>query len=333
MGGILGNIYESSSELLQKRTLASSLITGLIPGSGCEFRTNVGDDTLVDVDTGKILLVDFSDIDNPSMSELTVLEQTGLSHPAGQASRIDVNSSGIVQINILTGQMTQTEKINGNTQIGIIGHIPSASITDEFVTISAIAGTSPVSNAQMYGSGIHRTAGLDLTFAETDLGFGRAAGSYFDPLAPNFFFTPKDPHNVSLTAISPLTFVLSFRDGAGGFTFTALTTQLNVIEFDDGDGTLGNLTGMQAQNFRIYEAKTKTSTFLIVTHGQTQFPNVDDAAAAVNSEADVMNPQTFGSAFRGTISCGRGVTNLNSAIDSGAAIYSPPIDTQITTKP
>lgn len=304
------------------KVVNASLITSL--AKGCEVTIN-GDTTKLDIAVGSIYITDHTDKVQASGSLISVAAVT-IAITASEVQRVQITSGGVVQVVPFTGNLTLKEKINGLVQIAVVSSLNLVDADGVAVTISALYGSSVDSTAALFAAGTKVLSG-GILILNTDLTMDRVATTQFDCFAPNFYTDAKNAYEVTFSEELVFSFGGAYQDGSGGTTLVAPGTSLNVTKVDDGSGTLDDLSGNEAQNFRVYEIGFVGEQRFIIEHGQTTHANLAAAVNAAESDSEVHNTSIFaiGTIFRGYISCPRAATNLLTD-----AVYTKPRTRDVT---
>jgi hypothetical protein len=89
----------------------------------------------------------------------------------------------------------------------------------------------------------------------------------------------KISHNAFNTSTGDV-FRYCYRNGSGGWTYTTGNTQISNSQYDNGTGTLHNLSGQNYGVFWVYMMNNEPSS-LLVQYGQNNYSNVAAAQAAL----------------------------------------------------
>ena len=174
--------------------------------------------------------------------------------------------------------------------------------------------TSIVQPVQQYGAQIwdiwrslgYIKSGLALNAASTNLTIAISAGEVYTA-GINFYTDPLSPHEIVISARSPVTFRHVLQDG----TQSSDATALDVGNYDDG-GTITAISGAgsRATIFTVYEFPGSANVRIF--YGQTIYNNVDEAFQALQSgEYSPTVPASYDNAIRlGWIIAEKGAVNL-----------------------
>lgn len=318
---------------------AASLITGVVIGG--DFRANAGDDSKLDLDAITI----YDPNQPPAQRIFTIPEQLAVTPPAGVVIRITATKAAGYILESFTGHLTETEKIDGKVQTGIFTKLNGTNIDNEFVTVSAVYGSTKANNADIFGKGIVLLDGLDIIL-NSDLTFGAEAGSFFDPLAPSFHSTPKEPYNAlqaAVTAFGVDANTTMFRQwyGNAGETNPKISGFISTVDpsvYDDPtiaptDGApSGSMSGQDSQNISIHLAKSKTGIRCGIDYDRINYSaplTFDDAKAAATVQSFDHGVNVLGTRFSGNISVKFGTTDLS---DTANAVWTHPQGSLVTTR-
>lgn len=105
----------------------------------------------------------------------------------------------------------------------------------------------------------------------------RTAGSAFRASA-NYVNSLIAPNTRASSAIDPVEFSYIYQDGVGGTTTTAQRTEIDPTKYDDGSGTLQNVSNNDWTIQQIY--LSPTTDFVAVGYGQEVWNNFTDAEDA-----------------------------------------------------
>lgn len=308
----------ASRTRLMETMFARGLISSRV--QGIDFRMD--SDETIEVDSGEIFV---SDPTNQNFKFQKVNGGSGITHPSGVASRIDILANGSIDVISFTGQMTELEKVQGKVQIGVIGHANLTDIDSEFTTISALFGMSIPGNQDMFANGIRSVSGLELVL-NADLTFGAKAGVFIDPLAPEIFNCPEQPYRNATIAVSQFGVDVNtqmFRSwfgnaGIGGFRLngTPIST-VDAAVWDDpivvpgvGSAPTEVLSGLESQNISVHIAQSKTGQSVILQYGRIKYPKIADAVIGAQLQIRDNIPVVKGTRFAGLISLWRGATDM-----------------------
>lgn len=159
--------------------------------------------------------------------------------------------------------------------------------------------------------GIFKVNGLTFAGIPASLSLSRSQGVLFDR-GNNWKNTEKDPHQISISAQSPLTFKRVTQTAINATNFTTL----DVGNYDLA-GTVTAIIGSnnQAQNMRVYQWGTGT---VYVQYGQIIYPSLSQAVSALPTESFVTNavitPQD--AVLVCSISVTKGATSLTNSSDA-----------------
>ncbi len=140
-----------------------------------------------------------------------------------------------------------------------------------------------------------RHPGLQLHEFMRNIGFLNGFGNVFSPVAGltfqksfgkiiypgiNYINDPKNPNELSLPALNPVTFQYRYRDGTNGVTGTNLIPG----EYDDGSGAL-NPGLVSNNNYSIQRVFSFTSNSVKIQPGQDTYSTMSAAVAALSTGA------------------------------------------------
>lgn len=190
--------------------------------------------------------------------------------------------------------------------IVLVQPLPSMVIdaTQTLRDLLSVFGTLNVSGNEISANGanlkIDVTAGVQL----------RAGAGYADTEAgrKNINFAPQD-------ARTQATFQYVYRDGSGGYTYSADATDIDPDAYDDGTGVL---SGVPANRWSVQRVWGFTSGNLRVAYDQATYATETAALASLTSATFVYDPSLDQGALIGFIIVRGGASDLS---DAGDALF------------
>lgn len=145
-----------------------------------------------------------------------------------------------------------------------------------------------------------------------NLNLDKSVGSTFN-IGANYENEKKSP-NIPLNAAQSIVpgFFYTYRDSGVGFTNAGFTTVIDPEFWDDGTGTLNDVTNNQFTTQRIW--LFAQTNFTVLQYGQEEYGDVDEAELVINTENFVFNPQYDTALFRGWLIVQEGTTDLAAAV-------------------
>jgi len=262
----------------------SPLDTGIITGG--QVTINAGNNALVDIAAGTGIIMDWSDPTTPirymvswnafigeampnigePFTNFYISNQGALIKVSGILSTPDIRRSRI--------QLQTAEHANGFFISTVTGSSrPAYQVVDALLDYVAFAGE--LSNGNQFLN------------VGTNLKIQKLVGETCFPFI-NRINNPLNPTILSNPAIPTVTFQYIYRDGGGGFSIGAPTTDINPDIWDDGSGTPANNGAGDFTNQRIYHIPSVGATF--ITLGQARYNDLAEAKASIFTEAPDLSP-------------------------------------------
>ena len=283
--------------------------TGLISGGLLSAGANTGEYTL---SAGVGAVVDYSDPERPAVTIVRwgeIADVTPANLGSEVLTEVAINAAGaIVEKNsewspgeirdlIVIGRAVHSDSAN------LIAFIPRPVVAqNRFLSIlDLVRALSPANlDGNVFGPN-----GSDLKMAKTAGSTFRLGANYdSDPTSPNVSADPELP---------ALTFSYVYRDGSGGFTIGADTTDVTPGLRDTNTGTPTGVTSTRYTYQRIYYFSG--SNRVLVLYGQQQYTNRNQALQRFDKDQlEVVVPDFVSDAsLRGWMLVREGVTDLSSA--------------------
>ena len=261
----------------------NNLITG--PTEGGVISINAGDATKFDLTEGAGYIIDnVTDPDNPVNDRITWATQTvtpgDLEGRTTSIVCIDIN--GNVVLKDLADMPTF---LRDNIVLGSITHPTSSTITGvSNIVLSGGAVSPQLSLADLsFALGAIKRRGHKVSGVSAALNIQIAQGeTYF--LGSNFKNSLTNPNYFTTAAQNPATFIYTWRDGSGGFNFSAPTTTINPDAWDDDSGGAsepgGSLLPVRWQVQRVFLGIAGVG----IHYGQEQYLSANDATLGILTE-------------------------------------------------
>jgi len=290
--------------------------TGWLKGG--ELSANA-DTTKFDYAAGKGIIVDSSDPDNPTRTEVTwdagtAITPAFLNTAAATFLLIDIDGNLVQQ-----ATFPESPETRNNIQIGAVVHAGGV-VTGFSDGISTPVQNVAVSlNGLMVAIGALNASGNEYSGDPAgNLSLQKSAGKMFyigangklNPADPNRYITP-------VTTADPM--LLSWKDGAGSFGID-FDTVVQAGVYDDGTGGVSGPTGVLNMNFwtnhRLYYSPDGNVT--VLEYGQVAYNSDTAAIAGMSSEMPELNPTFSEVPFRAVLTMRGGASDLS---DPGDAIF------------
>lgn len=278
---------------------------------GFELSIDPGNTTF-SISSGVAFLVDnHTDPANPTYTKLIFPGASGISPQylatnAGSYPAFD-SDGNLVQ---LTEFPSQGSQLRGYLGIGAVSHPNNTTISG----ISQITNSANVNiGSTLYEMNLAMgrvTVGNIFSAASTDLTIARSSGRTFT-IGSNYKVDKNDPNYYTTSALSPVTFVYTYRDGAGGWTLGSPTTTVDPNNYDTGTGSLITVNNNKWTIQTIYLAPGSGTT--IIHYGQQEYATEAEAVASINTSTVEVNPLSDNLVFRGWLIVEKATTNLQNA--------------------
>lgn len=266
---------------IYRKAIYNSTSTGILEGG--ILTVNVGDPTSFDITSGFGRIVDnHTDPLNPVIQEVYWEAQTAIATPfigVSPTTYVYIDSNGNIQL-----QPTEFTEIQFRNiiAIGALIHIDSLIIQDTTYINNIGFNTDLLLSDLTRAIGRINVEGNNFIPIPSGLTIEKTGGESFYP-SLNYENGTLNPNILISPAQSPVTFRHAWRDGVGGITFSAPTTQLNPDVWDDGTGTLNTKGG-----FENYDIKRvffyPEPNIIVIAHGQETYLTLNGALQAVETE-------------------------------------------------
>lgn len=283
--------------------------------SGGQVTINGGDNSKFDVAAGSGFIIDnYTDPTSPSVTPVTWSAKTAVTVTniaTTEITGIYIDENGDVeQVGVPDNPF---DKIRDKINVGVVYHWDHSTI--DSVDDLTINGTNPdlqMSLADMNLSiGAINIAGNVFSANGANLNIDRSAGSAFF-FGGNKKNSDKLPNTFAYPSASPATFVYTYKDGAGDWTYSTGTTAIVPGSYDDGDGTLGTVLSPKYSVQRIWTSQSS----IFIQYGQFVYNSMSEAVAGISEEAFEANPLFNSAAFRCWLVVRGGTTALNNTADA-----------------
>ena len=283
----------------------SYLSTSLVDGGIVTI--NGGDPTTVDISAGTGVYIDsFTDPVSPerimvSWSNFTAVPVTNILTEV--LTTIGLNlSTGTASV-VMQNELMNEEYRRDFIPLVIAGHTAMTQVENLVPLYTWAYDTQQTLRDMSLVIGIINIDGGNVYSANTaepavDFRVDKSAGSTFN-IGSNYANSRKTPNTTMDSAVSPVAPLnYTYQDGSGGFILSAITdSHLIPNMYDDGDGTLGSVSGPNFTIQRFYWVAEFNLT--VVHYGQTLYSNMDNALMAINTEEFNFNPLITAALFRG----------------------------------
>lgn len=232
------------------------------------------------------------------------------------ATYIGINENGSVIQS--PNQFTAFERrtIASLAAITHVGGVAIEAISTQPVNAADIGG---LLNDYLFSVGPKSLFGNSIAPHDTSLRIKRLAGQAFgrginfdiDPASPNIKDTPED---------APITFFSNYRNAGSGVVI-GITDLVDPDHWDDGTGTLNNLTGNDAVAHRIFYFPGGGD--IIVQYGQKAYGGVVRALSGYLTEIFEQRSDLGRSIFLGWLILENGTSNLTDAFANETAYFVP----------
>jgi hypothetical protein len=262
-------------DLADAKDARNMMSTGLIKGGNISATPG---GTTYNVGQGNGLFVNNStDPDAPVKTPVSWSADTGRAVPdiaTETWTYVGINSSGIIVEQHTPFTTTQDRDI---FQLGVIRHVGSTVDSAHSVPNLATSVYNTVLDIAR-AMGLLNISGNVYSANGANLNIDKGAGQTFG-LGINYDASVKNPNYTTDGSGSAVTFARTYKDGSGGFTYTAGQTSVDPEQYDDGDGVLGTVpNGTPWQVKRIYYVPVVDEHY--VTYGQATYKSYEEAYAS-----------------------------------------------------
>jgi len=253
----------------------------------------------------------WTDPENPVVTKVSAVQAAGITPQfltTGAISVITMDKLGsIVQFNAIPTGEDAREYVS----LGVIVHT-------NLTTISSVSNATQGNSVNIAATFTDFRAALSVInltgnaySVKTLLSLKKSAGTAFG-LSQNYKNNPKDPNTVTTPAADPQALLLTYQDGAGGWTNVA-ATDVDPSKYDDGSGTLASVAANDWSIQPIYLATGSGTT--VVGYAQAVYSTKDDAILNLCLAGLEVNPLTEGLIVRGCVIARGGATDLAISTD------------------
>ncbi len=289
------------------RTAGTAASTGLLTGG--VVTVNGGNPANVDISAGTGIHVDDTDPGNPIVTLVSFGPFTNETLPdiaTTLFTPLAITSAGAL---IKVGGLSNTPTTRRSTiRLQTVEHRDLSTVTNilEGAQPAWNLGQSLLDQALAVGPVL---TGNTFAPGDADLTIGKTAGTTSLPFI-NFRIDSSDPNVLANAALNPHSWVTSYQDGVGGFTFGALRSTSDVANYDDGSGTLAAVSPTNNYTIkRIYFFGQANES--VITYGQAVYSSLDAAEAAIFSEAPTIDPVVQVGRFRSALIVRSNATDLS----------------------
>ena len=138
-----------------------------------------------------------------------------------------------------------------------------------------------------------------------NLTINKSSGSTYRT-GTNYTISKKSPNITTDAALVAATFSYRYQNGAGGFTTTTASANVDPSSYDDGTGTLATVPNNKFTIQRIYYSAAAQA--FILTYGQAIYDNLNDAKNGILTEVPVVSPTFVDLALRSWLIVKKGIT-------------------------
>jgi hypothetical protein len=240
---------------------------------------NGGDNTKFDLSAGTIVHVD-SSTNPPTVTETVVSAQVAVTPTflaSETASFISIDSAGAI---VQRSSRATPQQRRETAEVGLVSHVDNATIDAVVNTPTQNIDVASQAHDIIRALGFFSTSGNQIAGIPASLTISKSAGTGF-ALNENANVNQKDPHNISLPALSPITLVQILQDA----TVVATSSTIDPTTYDNG----GVATTVPANNNAtisyVYAFPNNTIVYLF---GQEVFATFADAKDTAGSETVVL---------------------------------------------
>ena len=278
---ILSNFANNNWVIIQdSRSGQTSQSTGIL--SGGELTINGGDNTKFDLASGRALIIDNTDPENPVRLVVDIPAVT-----AGTVTNLATANNTYILVNSAGAVEQQTNfpsdaDYRNKIVIGVLTHPNRTTLGGAGSLVFTAYNQSLYIEEFITALGPFKLSGLEISANGTNLNFDLSAGTSLI-VGRNYPNNPLEPNKVTSGAQTAPDFVYSYRDGSGGFTVVVPpVTSLNPGQYDDGSGTLQSVSASRYTNQRVYFFPDTGN--ILVRYGTQLYNSMTDAITGINSE-------------------------------------------------
>lgn len=291
------------------------LSTGLL--SGGILTINGGDDTLFDISAGTGIRVDNSDPLVPIVIQVSWDAFIGESLPdiSGDFfTSLSIADDGLSVIKIANESPTHAQELTA-IYIGNAIHAGSSITSVAFKPVSILNVHHQFKDLADAIGAVNLNDGALVTSNGANLKLNKSEGMTFS-LFGNMINNPLDPHHVEHDSESAFVMGGSYRDGAGGFTFTGVeVTDVSTSQYDDGSGSLVSFPG-GTNNWTVHALwYFATSNNYVLEFGQSIYSSLAAAVGDIPPNGFLHNPTLReGGSLRAWIAVKKSSTDLSDTL-------------------
>lgn len=253
--------------------------------SGGEVTINGGDNTKFDIAAGNGKIWDFTIPSAPVITDVSWTAFTAESVPSisgDNFTSVMIDSVGAL-IKIGGDVLTPTQR-RANIRLGALTHIAGTIIED------AVSNPIPSYNIahglmDYIGALGGVINGSSISTPNANLTFAQAAGTFTLPFI-NYAGDKTAPSTIVNSSGDPKSFNSIFQDGAGDFTETASSTNIDPDKYDVGTGSLASVPANKWTFQPVYFIGSLNR--IIIPYGQFLYNSKSDAFRGINADFEEM---------------------------------------------
>jgi hypothetical protein len=286
-------------------TSVQSHDTGVLTGGEVTINT---DNTKFDVAEGTGLVLDWTDPLVPQRIAVSWDALSGISVPimAAGVTSIFVDATGTIGAE--AGFTSSPSTVRSRIYLQSAVHSNIVFISE--ITSNRSLGYEHTATLLDYVSNLGTiNKGNKIRANGSNLNIDRTAGTLYFPFL-NGANSPTDPSSIITTAETIVPMLFDFRDGSGGFTFTAGNLTINPDLWDNGSGTLQNVSNNYYTHQSIFMFGNTLVPSIVVQYGQEQYSTFDNAKFAALSPDIEEDPRLSGAILTASIVVKKGASSL-----------------------
>jgi hypothetical protein len=310
----IGNNVETALQEAGIRSVRNTA-TGLINGGVLSINA---DTTKFEVSPGSGQIVDtWTDPNNPTIITVTWNEftaQTVTNIATQRTTNIFIDSNGAI---IQGAGITTHDDYRDYILLGRLIHTNLTSISDVLPLAHIVGDMTGLIFDAFHAIGTINKSGNVFQPDGANLKMIKSAGETFR-IGTNYNNGAKVSSLTTDALQDPVSFQYQYRNGAGGFTTTSATEDIDPNNYDDGSGTLASVTSNKWQIKLIYYSAAINDVFLI--YGQEIYTSLSNAQSALANYSPSVSPALAETSLRGWLIIRQGCTDLN---DTTKAVFIP----------
>jgi len=284
--------------------------TGVISGGVLTLGSGAPDATFSITDGSGLVVDNTTDAANPTLVKVEWTGKTDITVTnigTHLITFVSINSSGTV---VQRTSRWTAPNYRDEIVLGVVVHVDMVKVDvnnqEQAIAINSGAQISDI----LAGLSFMNISGNVVSAAGTNLTINKTAGVMMHQGA-NWANDDQNPHQLSLPALTPITFQYRFQDGSNGVTGTSIDPDI----YDNG----GTSTAVPAGKHTIQRIYSFTSNNIKILPGQTIYNKQKDALAAIQTESFVVEPSVAANGLlRGFLVIKEATTNLSV---SGSAFF------------